>query len=1040
MKAYDKKNDLPLLILYFTFALSGFAGLIYESIWTHYLKLFLGHAAYAQTLVLVIFMGGLATGSLIASRKSHKMANPLYGYAAIELIVGLLALGFHSVFVSVTDYSHTTIIPTLESPTLIEMYKWGLAGILILPQSILLGATFPLMSSGIIRFFTKNTGKTLSLLYFTNSIGAAVGVIISGFILIGLFGLPGTIAIAGFCNLLIAAIVFITAYLLSEKKPYTPFKESKPAQTDISRFSSRTKHLAFSQLRVILFVSAALTGTASFMYEVGWIRMLSLVLGSSTHAFELMLSAFILGLAIGSYWIKSRLDNAENPLARLGLIQLSMGILALATLVLYSYTYLFMGYTLKALTQTDIGYWLFNLASGGIAQFIMLPSAICAGMTLPIITYSLIKLGHGEIEIGKVYAFNTLGSILGVVIAIQLILPILGMKNLIIIGASIDIGIGLLLLYYYTPPMEHRRWKTISICTIGLVGVIGSIVTLDPQLISSGVYRTGKINLNNTVIYHQDGKTASVDVVHYQDNSLSIKTNGKSDAAISLTLKPNIDEPTMILLGALPLALHSNPQRVANIGMGSGLTAHTVLQSNKVKSLDTIEIEPAIVEGAKLFGDKVSNTFTDPRSHIYIQDAKTYFTSNKDKFDIIISEPSNPWVSGVSGLFSTEFYSLAKRYLNEGGLLVQWMHLYEIDEHLVSSIMKAISENFLNYSVFATTNNDIIVVAHNSPLSLNIHKHIFESSELAKTLNRIGVETITDLSFRNIGGKKTLEALFNSYKIPANSDYFPVLDEGAVKARYLNRSAKRLLNLHQEPAPIMEILEQNTTNNSILQLGTNESIYFEAANKAKTARYIFNYLEAIKNKTEKPDVSHHSVLALSTINEVLSLQNLCIDNVIDQVWLPSLRKLMEMTLPYLTKNEMKELWNTIDTNQCDSALSRIAQQWITLYLAISKRDHNNVISISEKILSESVDTKPYIRQNDGLITLPPKKAIPKSPENELILLNYMTSSLALKKHQAAIAMWERYKHHNIDRLSFKLLLAHAKNNSTMTFNHPQLQQ
>ncbi len=1024
MKVSNNSNK-PQLILYITFALSGFSGLIYESIWTHYLKLFLGHAAYAQTLVLVIFMGGLAIGSWIASRTSHRMTNPLYGYATIELIVGLFALGFHSVFVSVTNFSHTTIIPTLESQTLIELYKWTLAGTLILPQSILLGATFPLMSSGIIRFFTKDTGKTLSLLYFTNSIGAAIGVLISGFVLIGLFGLPGTIAIAGLCNLLIAAIVFVIANSLSSSKPKARFKDVKPTTSDIERFSAKLKPLAFPQLRILLLVCATLTGTASFMYEVGWIRMLSLVLGSSTHAFELMLSAFILGLAIGSYWIKNRLDSTKNPLAQLGLIQLSMGVLALITLVMYSYTYIFMGYTLRALTQTNIGYWLFNLSSDGIALFIMLPSAICAGMTLPIITYSLIKLGHGEREIGKVYAFNTLGAILGVVIAVQLILPHLGMKNLIVMAASIDIGIGLLLLYYYTPLAEHRRWRTITFSTIGLVGIIGSVVKLDPQLISSGVYRTGTIDLNNTVIYHQDGKTASVDVVNYQDHFLSIKTNGKPDAAISLTDKPTQDEPTMILLGALPLALHSNPQRIANIGMGSGLTAHTLLQSEKVKTLDTIEIEPAIIEGAKLFGTKVSNTFSDPRSRIHIQDAKTYFTSNKQKFDIIISEPSNPWVSGVSGLFSKEFYSLVKRYLNDKGLLVQWMHLYEMDERLVSSIMKAISQNFLNYTVYAVTNNDIIIIAHDNKSQLKIHEHIFKSPALAKALSHIEIDSIADLSLRQAGDKKTLGALFNSYDIPANSDYYPVLDEGAVKARYLRSSAKQLLTLYREPAPFMEVLAQSTSKSRIQQLSHNDNIYFEMANEARNARYLHNHLNATETNTPKPNTLRHNALALRTLNEVRSLRSYCIDDAVEEAWLPSLHKLMEMTLPYLAQHEMGSIWQAINMNQCGNRISKKTQQWIALYIAISHRDHANVTSIVEQILSEEASIE-YDPQRNNSTTHGPKNAIPKSAENELMLLNHMTSSLALNKHQAVLDIWKRYKHHNVERLAFKLLVAHAK--------------
>src|SRR5262245_18335545 len=180
-------------IFFAIFALSGFSGLIYESIWTHYLKLFLGHAAYAQTLVLGIFMGGMAVGAAIAARRSRAWGNALRAYAACEGLLGLLALGFHPVFTAFLDFAYGRAIPALGSPDAVLAFKWTASAALILPQSILLGMTFPLMSAGIIRRFPATPGATLAMLYFTNSIGGAVGVLASGFVLIDRIGLPGTI-------------------------------------------------------------------------------------------------------------------------------------------------------------------------------------------------------------------------------------------------------------------------------------------------------------------------------------------------------------------------------------------------------------------------------------------------------------------------------------------------------------------------------------------------------------------------------------------------------------------------------------------------------------------------------------------------------------------------------------------------------------------------------------------------------------------------------------------------------------------------------
>ena len=200
--------------LYFAiFAVSGFSGLIYESIWSHYLKLFLGHAAYAQSLVLILFMGGMAIGSWVASRYSSRSKFPIMAYAAVELIIGLAALVFHNVFTGVIESLYATVLPSIGVPAIGATLKWLTASILILPQSILLGMTFPLMSAGVIRRFPNAPGSSIAMLYFTNSIGAAIGVLASGFWLVYKFGLPGTIMTAGIINILLAVIVWMLVRL-----------------------------------------------------------------------------------------------------------------------------------------------------------------------------------------------------------------------------------------------------------------------------------------------------------------------------------------------------------------------------------------------------------------------------------------------------------------------------------------------------------------------------------------------------------------------------------------------------------------------------------------------------------------------------------------------------------------------------------------------------------------------------------------------------------------------------------------------------------
>lgn len=280
------------------FTLSGFTGLIYESIWSHYLKIFLGHAAYAQTLVLAIFMGGMAIGAWLVGRRSARVRRLLLAYAVAELLIGLLGLAFHPVFEGFLNWSFATAIPSLPSPGAIQVYKWAAGACLILPQSVLLGMTFPMISGGLIRLARHRSGELLALLYFTNCLGAAFGVLASGFYLIGRVGLPGTLMTAGLLNILLALCVWALAKEGAEPAPQVA-QESQPVP---------------SRRRAWLVAAAFLTGVAAFLYELAWIRMLSLALGSSTHSFELMLAAFIFGLAFGGLWIRRRIDRLEDPL------------------------------------------------------------------------------------------------------------------------------------------------------------------------------------------------------------------------------------------------------------------------------------------------------------------------------------------------------------------------------------------------------------------------------------------------------------------------------------------------------------------------------------------------------------------------------------------------------------------------------------------------------------------------------------------------------------------------------------------------------
>ncbi len=795
MTTYISKRHI-IYIYFLLFFASGFSGLIYESIWSHYLKLFLGHAASAQTLVLSIFMLGLALGGYLSSRFERKIPNLLLTYAVVELLVGFAALLFHTVYVGATSLAYDAVIPNLGSPQLVELFKWTLGILLILPQSILLGATFPLMASGIVRYYPDHNGWNLSILYFSNSFGAALGVLINGFVFIPTLGLPGALLTGGIINVLVALGVYLA--VKGEKE-----EDHQSAPEPARKTAALNFDLSFLSLRSMLLLTAAFTGTASFMYEIAWIRMLSLVFGSSTYSFEVMLSAFILGIALGGFWIRKHIDNFANPLAVLGRIQLIMGSLAAFSLVLYIACFDLMVWTRSALSLTEQGYFLFMLINYGSSALVMLPVTICAGMTLPLITKILIEHEGGTASIGRVYATNTLGSIFGVVLASQLVMPLLGLKPLVMGGALVDLALGCLLLY---STFGRARKFSFNISPALTVWVLIAVAfSLDPLTLSSGPFRSGRLfdASSSQVLYYQDGKSSTVSVVQHDNGLRAIANNGKPDAGLYVPdangqMPPSAnDEHTMMLLPILGLAHHPDARIVANVGFGSGLTAHTMLGA-PIERLDSIEIEPAIIEGARYFESRVSRAYNDPRSNIIIGDAKTLLVNSGELYDLIIAEPSNPWVSGVANLFSDEYYSLTKRYLTENGIFLQWLQLYEIEERLVASIYKALRNNFEQVIFYQVSLTDTVLVASNSgQLDRPLDFQQFANSPMEPELRRIQINSVDDLRYRRLADQDLLDILFDVDSVTANSDYFPLVDSVAPMNMFTRTNSLSLLDLHR---------------------------------------------------------------------------------------------------------------------------------------------------------------------------------------------------------------------------------------------------
>ncbi|MDR2577244.1 MAG: fused MFS/spermidine synthase [Chitinispirillales bacterium] len=983
----------PISYVYFTlFFISGISGLIYESIWSQYLKQFLGHAAYAQTLVLIIYMGGMALGAWVVAAWTSKLRNLLLGYAVVEIILGVLALVFHNVFIAYLEISFSTVIPFLGKPAPVAAYKWVTAALMILPQSMLLGATFPLMAGGILRRFPGLSGYKTSFIYFVNTFGASIGVLVSGFYLVKHWGLRGAIISGGLIDLFVGVSILVLC--LKDKSLKAAAVDSVNTGDDNANTINNINNndnsysddgtITFLRKREYyypLLIISGITAAASFIYEIAWIRMLSLVLGSSTHSFELMLSAFILGLALGSFFVRNRLDNIKNAPRFLGIVQIIMGATAIITLFTYGNMFRFMVFTIDGLDRTASGYVFYNIISHLICMIMMLPTTICAGMVIPLIIHMLYKKGYGEAAIGKVYAVNTFGGIIGVAVAVWLLMELVGLKYLIIIGASVDMALGLYVLRRFPEARSNATWAIAWPASVAFLFLAFAFSTVDPLLASSGVFRYGSISAaKQRVVAHIDGRTASITLFRSNDN-LVLSTNGKPDASVGMGDEFSSDEYTMALLGVLPLTIHENARDAAVIGMGAGMTSHFMLYDPMIEKLDVVEIERAMVTLAERIGPKVANTFNDPRSHIHIEDAKTFFSAQSRTYDIIVSEPSNPWVSGVSSLFSVEFFRMIRGHLNEGGILMQWFHKYEADITILVSILKALGESFPQYEMYLVGSDLLIIAAKDADTDISIKRDVFVFSAMGETLNAMGFLGISDFSLLRYGSREFFEPLINTYPTPPNSDFHSYVDLYAAKHRFMGSSVEELVDIMWFVIPVQKMVFADTGFIRLTPMGIIPDIY--NLREIQNARALAQEIIA---SASNPGLHRELVSAPVFVLDYAELRPK--RTVFTQIQ-SAIIQILQKTMPFLSADEMREMWDVIEEKVSNRGFSENETRWMDYFRALCNYDMPEIRRLSLELLPDDRITDVY--------------------SNHMLLASFLASSAVLGEAHRVDLVWSRYR-------------------------------
>jgi len=652
------------------FLCSGAAGLVYQVAWTKALGLIFGHTIYAISTVLAVFMAGLAAGSACIGRWGENHTNPTALYARLELLAG--ASGALSlVGLATVRWLYVVVYPAVGNPqsVLLLLRFLGACLVLFIP-TFLMGGTFPILVQSL-RRSSAELANRVSLLYSINTLGAVAGTLISGFVLLPALGLRITVGCAAVLNFL-AGLMALRIARSDDIAPGvlgSPAKAHTPAQA-MTRDAST----------LLLFLFAVVGGTA-FAYEIAWTRLLSITIGSSTYAFTLMLATFLLGSTIGSMFFQHYFGRSRvvSP-ATFSRTQTWTGLVAVACLILFPRIASLVPLVLRLTHQTFGGLLLAQFIASALT---VLPIAIVFGFNFPAV---VVLLGHhagdqfGEsATVGKAYAANTLGAIIGSLGTGFWLVSWLGNFRVVAFTAAMN-----LLLALVMELRSSRRKATslaINLVCILAVFIVGASSFFDNKSLMSlsavlyGNSYQGRLTLSeiaatNDLVFAADGVNDSITVLR-SDDYVALRVNGKTDASTG-------DARTQLLLGHLGGALHPAPRRVLIIGFGSGMTASAVARYPDVERIDCVEIEPAVIRAAAFLEKLNRGVLNDPRLRIIFDDARNFLLTSREKYDLIISEPSNPWIAGIGTLFTTEYYAAVRQRLAPGGMFVQWVQSYAL--------------------------------------------------------------------------------------------------------------------------------------------------------------------------------------------------------------------------------------------------------------------------------------------------------------------------------------------------------------------------
>jgi spermidine synthase len=748
------------------------------------LGLVFGHTTYAVAAVLAAFMGGLAIGSAYLGRWGARHARPIALYGWIELCVGvsaILSLPGLSVARGLYFSAYHFVAGSTAAQIILRLL---ISAVVLLVPTFLMGGTLPILTKGLSRY-SSELAIRFGRLYWVNTLGAAAGALAAGFLLLPQIGLKRTVLFAGILNFVAGGLALVIAREATEQENHEPEANHSAESSGIT-------------IPHFLVFSFAVVGATAMMYEVAWTRLLATTLSSSTYAFTVMLATFLVGIGLGSLLFERwAVHGRPVNLTVFIYTQTATGFSALLfVVVLHQSPALLWNYVATAHRT----YFVLLLAQFSICAMAMFPAAICFGFNFPAVTSLIAAKGATEAwrceAVGKAYAANTMGAIVGALAAGFWLVPRFGSFRLAEMTAGANFGLAVFLLAREAPRRTFMLAANAALAaTVAIAGGFG--VFYNPFLANFSVVSSYNDYLNRLklqeaadaadLLFARDGLNASISVAsrgHY----LAIRTNGKVDALTS-------DKVTQLMLGHLGAIFHSAPHKVLVIGFGSGMTISALERYPDVQRIDCVEIEPAVLQAAPYLEPLNRGALRDPRLHVTIDDARDFLFTTPEVYDLIISEPSNPWIAGVASLFTDEFYQQARAHLAPGGFLVQWVQAYSIFPRDLKMVLATVANQFPQVSVWKGQEVDLVLLAQSepAPLSLDRLKRLWSIPQLQEDYQELSLTEPESLIAYHILDDWDLRKLIAT--APINTDDLTLLEYHAPQAIFAENAGTRNMDL-----------------------------------------------------------------------------------------------------------------------------------------------------------------------------------------------------------------------------------------------------